>query len=138
MWIFLSCSILCWLICFSGSQTLNTTTIPPVANGNFPLISAHEDSENVTMFCKVIQISSGLRITTQWSLIRNSSDTIFLRFNLNGTGREFFENMMTTSIDDFQSNLTIFVFNSSFDNAQIGCGAGGEVAGRFDLRILSE
>ena len=129
--------VICLLLSSSCGQIYNASTIPAVGEGTFPIVSAVEDAENITFFCEVFRISDGVQFLTQWSLIRDS-DTVFFLFTLEGNGQENFENMMVTTTAEFRSNLTIFVFNSSFDNTQIGCGQGNEVASRFNLRIISE
>ena len=130
--------LLCSLICSSVCLNFNATAIPGLVDGNPPIISAIEDTKNVSMFCAVFDTSNGDQVLTRWSLSRNSSNPVFFLFTLNGTGREFFENFMVTSVEDRRSELTILVFNNSFDNTQIGCGGDENILSKFDLRIISE
>ena len=124
------------LVSYTSSEPfLNATTIPAGSEGSNPLISATKGTKNVNMTCEVFRISDGVQRQTLWTLIRNGSENVIFLFT-NGLGQENFENFMVIEI--FRAQLTILEFNSSFDNTQMGCGSGGEIAARFDLRIISE
>ena len=117
-------------------QTFSTITFPEGIDGANPLISAVENTENVTFFCEVTRISDGVQRQTQWTLIKDGTVT-FISFTLEGLGQTGFENYVVSQ-ETLRSNITILVFNETFDNNQIGCGTGGAVLSRFDLRIISE
>ncbi len=128
----------CSLLSSSFGQTYNASATPPTIDEVTPVITAVENVENITMTCEVTQISDGTQFATQWSLSRDSEPTVFFLFQVNGSGQTFFENLRVTSFADFRSTLTILVFNSSFDNTQIGCGQENMIISRFDLRITSQ
>ena len=124
------------LVSLTSSQpNLNATTIPAGSDGSNPLISAVEGTINVSMTCEVFRISDGVQRQTSWTLIRNGSENVNFLFT-NGLGRENFENFVV--VEPLREHLTILEFNSSFDNTQMGCGSGSEVAAKFDLRIISK
>ena len=131
-------SVLVLLYCTreTRGQTFSTITFPEGIDGANPIISAVENTENVTFFCEVTRISDGDQRVTQWTLIRNGTLT-FISFTLEGLGQTGFENYVVSQ-ETLRSNITILVFNETFDNNQIGCGAGGEIISRFDLRIISK
>ncbi len=126
------------LLLSSFGQIYNTTTTPPTIDGVTPLITAAENVANTNLSCSTTQISDGTQFATQWSLSRDSEPTVFFLFQVDGSGQTFFENLRVTSFADFRSTLTILVFNSSFDNTQIGCGQENMIFSRFDLRITSQ
>ena len=115
-------------------QTFNTTIFPEGIDGANPIISAVENTENVTFFCKVFR--DGQLRQTQWTVINDDAETPIL-FTLEGLGQAEFENYVA-SPETVRTNITILVFNETFDNTQIGCGTGGVILSRFDLRIISE
>ena len=117
-------------------QTFSTITFPEGIDGANPIISAVENTENVTFFCQVFRISDGVQRQTQWTLIKDGIETTIL-FTLEGLGQTGFENYVV-SPETVRTNITILVFDETFDNNQIGCGSGGEIVSRFDLRIISE
>ena len=117
-------------------QIYNTTLFPEGIDGANPIISAVENTENVTFFCEVTRISDGVQRQTQWTLIKNTEETRIL-FTSEGLGQTGFENY-EVSQETLRSNFTILIFDEIFDNNQIGCGAGGEIVSRFDLRIISK
>ena len=118
------------------AQIYNTTIFPEGIDDANPIISAVENTENVTFFCEVFRISDGVQRQTAWTLIKDGVETSIL-FTSEGLGQTGFENYVV-SPETFRSNFTILVFDETFDNNQIGCGAGGEIVSRFDLRIISE
>ena len=117
-------------------QTFSTIVFPEGIDGANPLISAVENTENVTFFCEVFRISDGVQRQTQWTLIKDDVETTIL-FTSEGLGQTGFENYVVLQAT-LRSNITILVFDKIFDNNQIGCGSGGEIVSRFDLRIISE
>ena len=118
------------------AQIYNTSIFPEGIDDANPIISAVENTENVTFFCEVFRISDGVQRQTQWTLIKDDVETTIL-FTSEGLGQTGFENYVV-SPETFRSNFTILEFDETFDNNQIGCGAGGEIVSRFDLRIISE
>ena len=117
-------------------QTFSTTLFPEGIDGANPIISAVENTENVTFFCEVTRISDGVQRQTQWFLIKDDVETTIL-FTSEGLGQTGFENYVVLQAT-LRSNITILVFDKTFDNNQIGCGSGGEIVSRFDLRIISQ
>ena len=115
-------------------QIYNTTLFPEGIDGANPIISAVENTENVTFFCKVFR--DGQLRQTQWTVINDDAETPIL-FTLEGLGQAEFENYVS-SPETVRTNITILVFDETFDNTQIGCGTGGVIVSRFDLRIISE
>ena len=115
-------------------QILSTIIFPEGINGANPIISAVENTENVTFFCEVFR--DGEQRQTQWFLIKDGVETS-IAFTLEGLGQTGFENY-EVSPDTVRTNITILVFDETFDNNQISCGTGGEIVSRFDLRIISE
>ena len=113
---------------------LSSIIFPEGIDGANPIISAVENTENVTFFCKVFR-DGDLR-QTQWTQIKDGVETIIL-FTLEGLGQTGFENY-EASPETVRTNITILVFDEIFDNNQISCGTGGEIVSRFDLRIISE
>ena len=95
-----------------------------------------ENTENVTFFCEVFRIDNTLQRQTAWTLFENGVQTTLL-FTAEGLGQTGFENYVVSPVT-FRSNITILEFDETFDNNQIGCGAGDEIVSRFDLRIISE
>ena len=92
-----------------------------------------ENTENVTFFCEVFRIIDGVQRQTAWTLIKDGVETTIL-FTSEGHGETGFENYVVSQ-ETLRSNITILVFDKTFDNNQIGCGTEGEVLARFDLRI---
>ena len=86
--------------------------------------------------CNVTRIMDGVQRQTQWTLIKDGVET-FILFTSEGLGQTGFENY-EVSPATFRSNFSILVFDETFDNNQIGCGAGGVIVSIFDLRIISE
>ena len=117
-------------------QTFSTIIFPEGIDGANPIISAVENTENVTFFCEVTRISDGVQRQTQWTLIKDGEETTIL-FTSEGLGQTGFENYVVSQ-ETLRSNFTILIFDETFDNNQIGCGTGGAVLARFDLRIISE
>ena len=113
---------------------LSSIIFPEGIDGANPIISAVENTENVTFFCEVFR--DGNQRETQWTLIKDGVETTIL-FTPEGLGQTGFENYVV-SPDTVRTNITILVFDEIFDNNQIGCGSGGEIISRFDLRIISE
>ena len=118
------------------SQIYNTTIFPEGIDDANPIISALENAENVTFFCEVTRIAEEIQRQTQWTLIKDGEET-FILFTPEGLGQTGFENYVVSQ-ETLRSNFTILVFNETLDNNQIGCGAGGVIVSRFDLRIISE
>ena len=131
-------SVLVLLYCTRETcgQTFSTIIFPEGKDGANPLISAVENTENVTFFCEVTRISDGVQRQTLWTLIKNGVETS-IPFTSEGLGQTGFENYVVSQ-ETLRSNFTILVFNETFDNNQIGCGSGGQTVSRFDLRIISE
>ena len=131
-------SVLVLLHCTTETrgQTFSTIVFPEGIDGANPLISAVENTENVTFFCEVFRISDGVQRQTQWTLIKDDVETTIL-FTSEGLGQTGFENYVVSQ-ETLRSNITILVFDETFDNNQIGCGSGGEIVSIFDLRIISE
>ena len=117
-------------------QTFSTITFPEGIDGANPIISTVKNTENVTFFCEVTRNSDGVQRQTQWTLIKNGTETT-ISFSLEGLGQTGFENYVVSQ-ETLRSNITILVFDETFDNNQIGCGAGGEIISIFDLKIISE
>ena len=117
-------------------QSFSTIIFPEGIDGANPIISAVENTENVTFFCEVTRNSDGVQRETQWFLIKDGAATP-IPFTSEGLGQTGFENYVVSQ-ETLRSNFTILVFNETFDNNQIGCGTGGAVLARFDLRIISE
>ena len=117
-------------------QTFSTIIFPEGIDGANPIISAVENTENVTFFCEVFRISDGVQRQTAWTLFKDGVETPLL-FTSEGLGQTGFENYVVSQ-ETLRSNITILVFDETFDNNQIGCGAGGEIISIFDLRILRE
>ena len=117
-------------------QSFSTIIFPEGIDGANPIISAVENTENVTFFCEVTRNSDGAQRETQWIQIKDGTETL-IAFTSQGLGQTGFENYVVSQ-ETLRSNFTILVFNETFDNNQIGCGTGGTVLARFDLRIISE
>lgn len=117
----------------SGQSSVNKT-IPVGIGGQNPFISAVENASNVSMFCEIV-FNADILVETNWFLLRSGAPNVILSFT-NGVGDEFFENFMTSPNSDFRRTLTILTFNRSFDGTQIGCGAGENVRGVFDLELI--
>ena len=115
-------------------QTFSTIIFPEGIDGANPIISAVENTENVTFFCEAFR--DGELRQTQWTLIKDDAETSIL-FTSEGLGQAGFENY-EASPEAVRTNITILVFDETFDNNQIGCGTGGVILSRFDLRIISE
>ena len=132
-------SVLVLLYCTreTRGQIFTTIIFPEGTDGANPIISAVENTENVTFFCEVFRISDGVQRQTAWTLFKDGVKTSLL-FTSEGLGKTGFENYVVLPGETFRSNFTILVFNETLDNNQIGCGAGDEVVSRFDLRIISE
>ena len=73
---------------------------------------------------------------TRWFQIKDGVET-GITFTAEGLGQAGFENYVV-SPEMFRTNITILVFDETFDNNEIGCGSGNEIVSRFDLRIISE
>ena len=131
-------SVLVLLYCTRETcgQTFSTIIFPEGIDGANPIISAVENTENVTFFCEVTRNSDGVQRQTAWTLIKVGVETGIL-FTAEGLGQTGFENYVVSQ-ETLRSNFTILVFNETFDNNQIGCGSGGQIVSRFDLRIISE
>ena len=131
-------SVLVLLYCTreTRGQTFSTIIFPEGIDGANPIISAVENTENVTFFCEVTRISDGVQRQTAWTLIKDGVETGIL-FTAEGLGQTGFENYVVSQ-ETLRSNFTILVFDETFDNNQIGCGSGGQIVSRFDLRIISE
>ena len=134
----LAISILVLLYCTRETcgQMFSTIIFPEGIDGANPIISAVENTENVTFFCEVTRISDEVQRQTRWFLIKDGVET-GITFTAEGLGQTGFENYVV-SPETFRTNITILVFDKTFDNNQIGCGPGGEIVSRFDLRIISE
>ena len=133
-------SVLVLLYCTGETcgQIFNSTIFPEGIDGANPIISAVENTKNVTFFCEVFRISDGVQRQTAWTLF-NDSVMAKLLFTSEGLGQTGFENYVV-SPTTFRSSITILEFDETFDNQNntIGCGAGDEIVSRFDLRIISE
>ena len=123
--------------CSGSSQSVVTnSTIPSTS-----MAVAHpENATNVSLFCQVYRIGVGPR-QTLWRFSRPGDATAtILSFNqTDGTGITGSENFFVTG-GILHTNLTIRVFTTSFDKANITCGSGNDVAinGTFRLRIIGE
>ena len=137
--------LLVLVVCLEGaaSQLLfANVTDPPTTDANPAVIAEAENTTNVTLFCHVVRDGVGTR-SNLWRLTRGS-ETTQLRLNVTtGEGIDGAENFYfgyKTFSEGFPvpSNLTIRVFNQSFDMANITCGSGNDVAvnGTFQLRII--
>lgn len=122
-----------------GQQLFNVTEVVPAAgiDGEDPLVLAVENATNVSVYCAVVFADGGSNAITQWSQVGQDDSQTYFDF-IDGIGEPGFENYMTTPNAAFRRNLTILSFDGSLDNTQIACGAGGEIGGRFDLRIISK
>ena len=134
-------------VCLEGAASqlaFANVTDPPTTDTNPAVIAEPENTTNVTLYCHVVREGVGTRFNL-WRLTRDS-ETTELRLNLTtGEGIDGAENFhfgYQTFSEGFPvpSNLTIRVFNQSFDMANITCGVGNDVAvnGTFQLRIISE
>ena len=138
--------LLLLVVCLEGAKSqlvFTNATDPPTSDANPAVIAEPENATDVSLFCHVIRDGAGTRVN-RWRITRDS-DTSELRFNTTtGEGRPGFENFFIT----FQTfggisvptNLTIRIFNKSFDMTNITCGAGSIIAinGTFQLRIIGE
>ena len=118
-------------------------TDPPTSDANPAVIAEPENATDVSIFCHVIRDGVGTRFNF-WRITRDSvTSTIFFN-STTGEGRPGFENFFVT----FQtlggirvpSNLTIHIFNKSFDMTMITCGSGPDIAvnGTFKFRIIGK
>lgn len=130
------------------SQALIAITYPFTSDADPAIIDEPVNTTNVELFCQVIRSGSGTKQNV-WRIIRpdNPSESIRILFNsTTGIGRDGFENFFVEfeTFDGISytvpSNLTIRVFNNSFDHVNISCGTGAEAAinGTFRLRIIGE
>ena len=136
--------LLVLIVCLEGASTqlvFANVTYPPTTDANPAVIAEAENTTNVTLFCHAVRDGIGTRRNV-WR-ITSGSDTTVLSFNsTTGLGREgaenFFETFQTLGGISVPSNLTIRVFNKSFEMANITCGSGNDVAvnGTFLLRII--
>ena len=139
-------------VCFKStySQLLISNTDPPTTDESPAIIAAPENATNVTVYCVVTRVGGsdpGIKQNV-WRVTRpgDTMSTAILINPANLTGREGFENYFVTSNNitvfntPIRTNLTIRVFDSSFDMANISCGSGNDVAinGTFILRVISE
>ena len=124
----------------NGQTFTLVDSFPEVINDTNPIVSAVENAQNVTIYCAIKLTSDGSIFNTQWGRATTPGGMpLFLSFNPDGTAENTdTENYMVTPNPLRRRNLTIFVFDSSYDDDQITCGAGGEVVARFDLRIISK
>ena len=120
-------------------QDLNATIIPKGSDGTNPVIAAVVNASNVEFYCRVTRLSDGALRQTQWTLIRPGMSNTIITFQLNGAGNVGFENFFVEDniVTSSRTNFTIIEFYSTFDNTQIGCGSGGKIAARFDLKLIS-
>ena len=120
-------------------QILEATTVPETLDNVVPVVSALENATNVQLYCFINRTTDGQHRRTRWSLIRNETDPVFIKLNINGTpAQSLFDNFMAEGEGTFyfHTNLTILSFNNSFDNTVIGCGSAEFIVGRFYLRII--
>ena len=138
--------LLVLVVCLEGATSqlvFANATDPPTSDANPAVIAEPENATDVSIFCHVIRDGVGTR-ANRWRITRDS-DTSAIFFNsTTGEGRPGFENFLFT----FQtlggilvpSNLTIRIFNKSFDMTNITCGSGNDIAvnGTFKLRIIGK
>ena len=128
------------------SQLGIAVTDPPTSDESPAVIAAPENATNVTLYC-VTTVGEEI-IQIRWRITR-PGDTMGteIRFNVtDGTGRTGFENYFVTSNNitinnvPIRTNLTIRVFDDSFDMATISCGTanGAAINGTFILRIIGK
>ena len=118
-------------------QLLEAITVPKTLKNVIPVVSALENATNIQLYCYINRTTDGEQRRTRWSLIRDETDPVFIKLNINGTpAQSFFNNFMAEGEGTFHTNLTILSFNSSFDNTAIGCGSAEFIVGRFYLRII--
>ena len=129
--------ILLTILCYVLGQDLNATIIPKGSDGANPVIAAVVNASNVEFYCRVTR-NGNLR-QTQWTLIRPGMSNTIITFQLNGAVNVGFENFFVEDniVTSSRTNFTIIEFYSTFDNTQIGCGSGGDIAARFDLKLIS-
>ena len=133
--VFILVTILCYVNVLG--QDLNATIIPKGSDGANPVIAAVVNATNVEFYCRVTR--DGALRQTQWTLIRPGMSNTIITFQLNGAGNVGFENFFVEDnvVPNSRTNFTIIEFYSTFDNTQIGCGSGGQIAARFDLKLIS-
>ena len=90
-------------------QTFSTIIFPKGIDGANPIISAVENTENVTFFCEVTRISDEVQRQTQWFLIKDEVETPIL-FTSEGLGQTGFENYVVSQ-ETLRSNITILVLD---------------------------
>ena len=138
-------AVLLVTVCCNGihSQLVATVTDPPTTDANPAVVAAAENATNVTMYCEVTR---GGSVRQNFWFLGGSQNVINFHFTSSGgTGASGFENFFITYGKSFEgtplrTNLTIRVFNRTFDMARISCGSGNDIAmdGTFILRIISE
>ena len=137
--VFILLTVLCYMNVLG--QEFNATFIPEGIDGANPVIAAVENATNVRLFCKVNRISNGEIRQTQWTLIRPGMTPMIIFFLANGSGNFGFEEVFFVAdgpVTNSRTNLTILKFCNTFNNTQIGCGSGGEIAARFDLKLIGK
>ena len=138
--------------CFKSaySQPLISVTDPPTTDESPAVIAAPENATNATVYCVVTRVGGsdpGIKQNV-WRVTKSGEETSTI-IQINSTdlkGREGFENYFVTSNNitvfntSIRTNLTIRVFDSSFDKAKVSCGSGNDVAinGTFILRVIGK
>ena len=118
-------------------QLFKAITVPETLQNVVPVVSTLENATNIQLYCYINRTTDGEQRRTRWSLIRNGTDPVFIKLNINGTpAQSLFDNFMAEGEGTFHTNLTILSFNSSFDNTVIGCGSAEFIVGRFYLKII--
>ena len=133
-------------VCFESAHSqVIAITDPPTTNENPAVIAAPENATNVTMFCTVTRVGTGIR-QNAWIITKPGVPRTVLEFNpTSGLGQPNFENYFATGDQSvggvtLRTNLTIRVFDTTFDMANITCGSGIDIAinGTFFFRIIGK
>ena len=117
------------------------TTYPMPVNEETPIVSAVENTNDITVVCVIL--FNGNPFITGWQIAKSGEMETLLAFNLNGTGNNpdssnFFVTGEPSIPATTQSNFTILTFDSSLNMATLDCLDGNEVVGSFSLRILGK
>ena len=119
----------------SSQEVIAVNTVP-----SSMIVSQPENATNVALYCEVIRIGVGIRATI-WRIRRpgDSTETLLEFNNADGTGLVGSENFFITDTT-LRANLTIRIFDSSLNEANVTCGSGNDIAtnGTFRLKIIGE